>query len=174
MFKLSILFLSALALIISGCASIPSEPSVMVLPGHGQSFEQFRYDDAFCRQFAYAQVGGTAANQSAVNSGIISAAVGTAIGAAAGAAIGGGEGAAIGAGSGLAAGSLVGAGLASEAMSATQKNYDNAYIQCMYTKGHQVPVSKQFFNAMQDQSGTQRKHIPPPPPGAPPPPPPGY
>lgn len=174
MSKPSILLSGSLMLAISACVSIPNGPSVMVLPGHGQSFEQFRYADALCQQFAYAQVGGTTANQAAVNSGVISAAVGTAIGAAAGAAIGGGEGAAIGAGSGLALGNLVGAGAASSSMDATQHNYDNAYIQCMYSKGHQVPVSGQFLNVIPHQSGPQLKHIPPPPPGLPPPPPPGY
>lgn len=157
----SIMFIPA----VTGCVSLPTGPSVMVLPGSGLSFEQFRNDDAICQQYAFSQVGGKTANQAAVDSGVTSAAVGTALGAAAGAAIGGGRGAAIGAGSGLVGGSLVGTGAAGSSMYATQDRYDVAYIQCMYAKGHRVPVSGQF------STETPRQAAPPPPPGSPPPPP---
>jgi len=153
-------------LLAAGCASLPNGPSVLVLPGSGQSFDQFRVDDAICRQFAYAQVGGITANQAGVNIGLASAAVGTAVGAAAGAAIGGGGGAAIGAGAGLVAGSAVGAGTAGNSMYATQQRYDVACIQCMYAKGHQVPVSGSFSNAVPQPSAPKAAGaaIPPPPP----------
>src|SRR2546428_9072521 len=82
------------ALLLGACVSVPSGPSVMVLPGTGKSFDQFRADDMDCRQFAHSQVGGTDANQVASESAVRSAAVGTVIGAAAGAAIGGRSGAA--------------------------------------------------------------------------------
>lgn len=164
---------SAVMLAVTGCASIPTGPSVMVLPGSGQSFDQFRGDDAVCQQYASFQIGGTSANQAAVESGLASAAVGTALGAAAGAAIGGGAGgAAIGAGSGLLAGGLVGTSAAGSSRNATQQHYDAAYIQCMYAKGHQVPVSGQFSNVMPRQAVTPGAIVPPPPPpGSPPPPP---
>lgn len=161
-------------LVIGGCVSLPSGPSVMVLPGSGQSFDKFRNDDAICQQYAYGRVGGITPNQAAVNSGLTSAAVGTAVGAAAGAAIGGGGGAAIGAGTGLAAGSLVGSGTASSSLYESQQYYDVSYIQCMYAKGHQVPVSGQFSGVISSQSQTNTPAtaaIPPPPPGLPPPPP---
>ena len=103
---LSKVFSATAILVIIGCASLPNGPSVMVLPGTGLSFDQFRNDDAVCQQFATFQVGGTSANQSGVDSGVTSAAVGTALGAAAGAAIGGGRGAAIGAGHGVVAGDV--------------------------------------------------------------------
>lgn len=161
------LVVSATAILaVTGCASLPNGPGVMVLPGTGLSFEQFRNDDAICQQYATYQVGGTTANQAAINSGVTSAAVGTALGAAAGAAIGGGQGAAIGAGSGLVAGGLVGTGTASSSMYGVQQRYDTAYIQCMYAKGHQVPVSGQFWGAIPQQA------VPPPPPSGPPPAPP--
>jgi hypothetical protein len=143
----------------------------MVLPGTGLSFEQFRNDDAICQQYASFQVGGTAPNQAGINSGVTSAAVGTALGAAAGGAIGGGSGAAIGAGSGLVAGSLVGTGIASNSMYEVQQRFDVAYIQCMYAKGHQVPVSGQFSGSSTPRAVTPSSNIPPPPPGLPPPPP---
>ena len=170
------IFSATIMLVISGCASVPNGPSVMVLPGTGVTFNQFRSDDIICQQYAFFQVGGTTANQAALKSGVASAAVGTAIGAAAGAAIDGGTGAAIGAGSGLVAGSLVGTGIASSSINEVQQRFDIAYIQCMYAKGHQVPVSGQFSTApsplSRQQVVTPGEQIPPPPPGSPPPAPP--
>ena len=171
MSRFSIVFSATVILAVGGCVSLPTGPSVMVLPGTGLSFDQFRNDDAVCQQYAYFQVGGTTANQAAVDSGVTSAAVGTALGAAAGAALGGGRGAAIGAGTGLVGGSLVGTGAAGSSMYATQDRYDVAYIQCMYAKGHQVPVSGQFSGAIPQQAAPPASNIPPPPPGSPPPPP---
>ncbi|MDD5034179.1 MAG: glycine zipper family protein, partial [Methylococcaceae bacterium] len=97
-------------LAVGGCASMPTGPSVLVLPGTGKSFEQFRVDDFVCRQYIQDLMGGVTPSAVASEAAITHAAVGTALGAAAGAAIGGGQGAAIGAGSGLAAGTLAGAG----------------------------------------------------------------
>jgi hypothetical protein len=172
MSHLPIMFPATVILAITGCASMPNGPSVMVLPGTGLSFEQFRNDDAICQQYASFQVGGTTANQASMKSGATSAVVGTALGAAAGAAIGGGSGAAIGAGSGLVGGSIVGTGAASSSMYEVQQRYDIAYIQCMYAKGHQVPVSGQFSGAIPPlRTPTASSHIPRPPPGLPPPPP---
>ena len=171
MLRFSLVFLVTVILAITGCASLPNGPSVMVLPGTGMPFEQFRNDDVICQQYASFQVGGTTANQAAAKSGATSAVVGTALGAAAGAAIGGGSGAAIGAGSGLVAGSLVGTGVASGSMDAVQQRFDIAYIQCMYAKGHQVPVSGQFSGVTPLSAVTPSSNIPPPPPGSPPPPP---
>ena len=171
MSRFFIMFLATVILIVTGCVSMPSGPIVMVLPGTGLSFEQFRNDDAICQQYASFQVGGITTKQAGINSGVTSAVVGTALGAAAGGAIGGGGGAAIGAGSGLVAGSLVGTGIASNSMYSVQQRFDVAYIQCMYAKGHQVPVSGQFSGATPHQSMTPAPNIPPPPPGLPPPPP---
>ncbi|UOA08128.1 glycine zipper family protein [Methylobacter sp. S3L5C] len=132
MLRFSLVFLATIILAISGCAGLPNGPSIMVLPGTGVVFEQFRNDDAICQQYASFQVGGTTANQAGVKSGVTSAVVGTALGAAAGAAFGGGSGAAIGAGSGLIAGSLVGTGIAGSSMNTVQQRFDIAYIQCLY------------------------------------------
>ena len=170
--RFSIVFAAMVILAIAGCASMPNGPGVMVLPGTGLSFEQFRNDDASCQQFAFSQVGGTTANQAGMTSGITSAIVGTALGAAVGAAFGGGSGAAIGAGSGLLAGSIVGTGVASSSMYADQQRYDTVYLQCMYAKGHQVPVSGQFSGEIAQRVGMPPSNIPPPPPGLPPPAPP--
>ncbi|MGY6275151.1 YMGG-like glycine zipper-containing protein [Methylomonas sp. MgM2] len=156
----------------AGCARMPTGPSVMALPGSRMSFEQFEQDDFDCRQYASGQIGGTTANQAAADSQAGSAVVGSAVGAAAGAAIGGGSGAAIGAGSGLVAGTMVGASEGQRAAYATQEHYDNAYVQCMYAKGHRVPVSGDFNYTPPSPSNRSTTPIPPPPPGSPPPPPP--
>lgn len=179
MSKFSLCCATTLAILLPACASVPTGPSVMVLPGAGQSFDQFRADDAVCQQFAMFQIGGTP-NNAALESGVTSAVVGTALGAAAGAAFGGGTGAAIGAGAGLAGGGLVGSSYASSSRTLSQQHFDVAYIQCMYAKGHQVPVSGQFSNVIPRQSTSvpaavttsPPANIPPPPPGLPPPPPP--
>lgn len=171
--------LIAAMLALAGCVTTPTGPSVMALPGSGKTFDQFRFDDSSCRQFAYDQIGGTTATAAAQQSGVNSAAVGTVLGAAAGAAIGGGHGAAVGAGSGLAVGGLVGTGAAETSAYGAQRRYDNAYIQCMYAKGHRVPVYGRYTYSAAPApryappAASGAPAIPPPPPaGTPPPPPP--
>lgn len=156
----------AAALALGGCVTFPSGPSVMALPGSGMSFDQFRGDDYACRAYASQSIGGQDAQQAAVGSGVTSAAVGTAVGALAGAAIDGSHGAGVGAGVGLLAGSAAGAGAADTSGRTLQHRYDTSYIQCMYAKGHKVPVAGQFTSAPR-RSTTP----PPPPPGSIPPPP---
>lgn len=148
---------------LAGCASVPTGPSVMVLPGSTKSFEQFRADEAVCRQYAYEQSGGQTAQQAASDSALRSTAVGTAVGAAAGALIGGGEGAAVGAGTGLLVGSAAGAGYAGASAATTQQRYDHAYQQCMYLKGNKVPVAGRVV------APRRQAYAYPPPPDAPPP-----
>lgn len=158
-------------LLLAACTVLPTGPSVMVLPGTGQSLESFRADDVYCREFAYIQNGGKTAEQAARQSAVTSAAVGTAVGAAAGAAIGGNaQGAAVGAGAGLLMGSAVGTDTARTSGYGTQRQYDNAYIQCMYSKGHRVPVPGNVSYSKPVKAADVG--IPPPPPGSPPPPPP--
>lgn len=163
----------AALLLLAGCASAPTGPSVMALPGNGKSFEQFRYDDAGCRQYAQNQTGGVDANQAAANAGVGSAVVGTVVGALAGAAIGGQQGAGYGAGTGLVVGSMAGTGAAQMTAYATQRNYDNAYVQCMYAKGQQVPVPASMARRRVQAPAAPTAPAAPPP-GAYYPPPPGY
>ena len=164
---------------LAACVSMPTGPTVMALPGSGKNFDQFRYDDFQCRQYAYEQVGGKTPNKARASSGVQSAAVGAGLGAAAGAAIGGGEGAAIGAGAGLAGGGLAGVGSARTSGYLGQQYYDMSFIQCMYAKGHRVPVAgkitseKNLERKRNNVSKPSSGFIPPPPPaGNPPPPPP--
>ena len=173
-----ILMISMLILVamLSACATIPNGPSAMALPGSGKSFEEFRVDDAICRQYAFEQVGGASGQQAAQNSAVSSAVVGTIVGAAAGAAIGSatgdmGAGAAIGGGTGLLFGSTAGSGYAYSSYYEAQHRYDNAYLQCMYAKGNRIPV---YGNFTEPRSATQRRMVSPPPLDYPPPPPPDY
>ncbi len=100
-------------LFLAGCATAPTGPHVLVLPGSNKSFDQFRADEQECRSYAQSQIGS---------------------------------------GSGGLAGST-GAGRA-------QQRYDFAYQQCMYAKGHKVPVEGY---ALPERS-PRRASIPPPPP----------
>jgi hypothetical protein len=151
---------SLMLLVVSGCATIPTGPSVQVLPGEGKTFEQFQADDAVCRKWAEQQIG--ISPQERVNQNAATGAVvGTAIGAGAGALIGAatghpGAGAAIGAGSGLLLGTATGANAGNSSGWEAQRRYDNTYVQCMYAKGNQVPGVRQYRPV--------RRAAPPPPP----------
>ncbi len=152
-------------LLVAACTTMPSGPSVMALPGSGKSFDQFRADDFYCRQYAGTLIGGTTPSQAATSSGVTSAVAGTALGAAAGAAFDGGRGAAAGAGAGLLLGSLMGTGAAQTSSYALQQNYDAGYIQCMYAKGERVPVSGRFISSSPNgEAQPQPQYAPPPPP----------
>jgi hypothetical protein len=152
----------AAALALAACVTAPpSGPSMLVLPGTGKSFDQFRADDYECREFASTQIGGQTAQQAAEDSAARSAVVGTAIGAVAGAVIGGRQGAAVGAGTGLIFGSAAGTSASAQSGMSLQQRYDYGYQQCMYAKGHKVPVSGRFA-----YSEPPRANTPPPPPPA--------
>jgi len=130
------------AVLATGCATVPSGPRVMVLPGQGKPFEVFQEDDAVCRRWAAQQIGVT--QEQADQQVARSAVTGTAIGAGIGAAIGStggkaGAGAAIGAGYGLLAGLAAGSDSSRVYGWEAQRRYDMAYQQCMYSKGNQVP-----------------------------------
>lgn len=154
------LAVAAAALLAAGCATAPSGPSVLVLPGSAKNFEQFRADDYECRQYASFQVNGSTPDGAAEQSGVKSAAIGTAVGAVAGGLIGGHHGAATGAGAGLVFGALAGTGAARNSQHSSQQRYDNAFQQCMYAKGHKVPVEGYAL----PQRGARSASIPPPPP----------
>jgi hypothetical protein len=168
----------ALVALLSGCASIPTGPSVMVLPGNGKTFEQFQTDDAVCRQWSAGQVG-TSTQEVGTQSTVTGAVIGTAVGAAAGAALGAaagnpGLGAAAGAGAGLLGGTAIGAGRGEGSQISVQRRYDITYMQCMYTKGNQIPVhrgSQSTYTAPPAAPSAPPTLLPPPGPPPPPPPP---
>jgi hypothetical protein len=172
--------------LLTGCATAPWGPSVMVLPGHGKGFEQFQSDDAICRQWAAQQTGITPGASSGQTT-VASAGVGTLLGAAAGAAIGAAAGnpamgAAAGAGAGLLGGTAYGSSASTSSSVSLQRQYDAAYMQCMYSKGNQIPVARGSYPSYSSQPSAPPPPpppppapagVPPPPPGSPPPPPPG-
>jgi hypothetical protein len=138
----SLLLLLVLA-ILGGCATVPTGPSVMVLPPPNKPFEVFQVEDANCRRWAAQQIGLSPQETVAQNT-ATGAILGTAIGAGLGAAIGAasgnaGTGAAIGAGSGLLVGTAAGANSGQVYGWEAQRRYDIAYQQCMYAQGNQVP-----------------------------------
>ena len=173
--KRSRIALLVLGLLAAGCVSFPPGPGVMALPGSNRNFDEFRADDGECRAFAANSIGGNNAQQAYMDSGAMSAVVGTIVGAAAGVAIGGGSGtaAAAGAGAGLLVGSAAGASAAGYSGYSMQQRYDIGYTQCMYAKGHKVPVSADFASRTNggSYSSSRPRYAPPPAPGtyAPPP-----
>ncbi|SKA08410.1 Glycine-zipper containing OmpA-like membrane domain-containing protein [Trichlorobacter thiogenes] len=127
----------------TGCTTLPTGPSVHVLPGSDKSFEQFQIDDAACRVWAGQGIGLTPdeiRNQSTISGAGVGALFGAVGGALIGSASGNaGVGAAIGAGGGLLIGSAVGADKGRVYGYEAQHRYDSYYLQCMYAKGNQVP-----------------------------------
>src|SRR5229473_1997842 len=144
----------ACVVLLAACTTVPPGPRVMVLPGAGKSFDQFQTDDAVCRQWASQQAGTTAQAVSGQST-LTGAAVGTLLGA--------GLGAAIGAAAGHpGVGAAVGAGGGDTSAHEVQRRYDNAYQQCMYAKGNQIPVSAV-------PAARRSPYLAPPPPPPPPP-----
>ena len=150
---------------------------MMALPGSGKGFDQFRADEAMCRNYASRSIGAATADSAAVDAGVRSAVIGTLIGAAAGAAIEGSRGAGVGAGLGLVVGGASGAAAADASRYGTQQRYDRSFVQCMYAQGHKVPVSSGYVvrrtitPAVPAADYVPPPGNPPPPPGSPPPPP---
>lgn len=160
--RLSLIFF-IVVMVLGACATVPTGPSVMVLPAPGKSFGAFQSDDIACRQWALQQAG--VPPSEAINENLArGAAIGTLIGAGLGAAIGAGSGnagagAAIGAGSGFLGGTAMATGPAYATGWEVQRRYDIAYQQCMYAKGNQIP------GHMGAPRRAYRVPPPPPPPG---------
>jgi hypothetical protein len=130
------------ATILAGCATTPLGPAVQAMPGPGKSFDAFQTDNTLCKGFATDQVKGQAdaANQKAAGAAALVTILGAGLGAAVGGSVGdAGTGAAIGAASGATVGTGYGAGNGMSDQGIIQQQYDNAYSQCMYAKGDQVP-----------------------------------
>jgi hypothetical protein len=52
-------FVIVAGMLLGGCASVPSGPSVRALPGSARSADDFRTDDAACRQLAASDAAAT-------------------------------------------------------------------------------------------------------------------
>jgi hypothetical protein len=143
-------------LALGGCVTVPTGPAVTAFPGQYKPWDQFRVDDAECRQFASVSISGS--SQAAIDASAANAVGASALGAAAGAIIGSvtgqaGQGAAVGAGMGLLFGSAAGSNVAYGSSIQLQQRYDGAYTQCMYAKGNQVPVRMSNRPVYQNYSG---------------------
>ncbi len=160
---------------LAGCAVAPSGPSLTALPGNGRSIDQFRMDDARCRQSTTNALGGQTPQRAANESVAAGAVGGAAIGALAGAALGGSRGASVGAGTGLLMGSLAGSAQSPVSSQRAQFSFDQLYFQCMYQAGHRVPVNAASMRPAPSayQPAPAYRTTPSPPPGLPPAPPPG-
>jgi hypothetical protein len=173
------LYLIPVAFLAACAAPMPSGPAVMVLPGSGKNFDQFRFDDYECRQYASSQIEGKTPDQASSDAGGRSAALGAAVGGLAGAALGGNaRGAVAGAALGTAGGALAGTGAGAQSGRTLQQRYDVGYQQCMYAKGHQIPMASRYDRSSRPAPApaAARPSVPPPPPpssGTPPPPPSG-
>jgi hypothetical protein len=164
--RLSLIALSSLFLV--ACATPPMGPTVQVMPSSAKPFQVFQQEQAECKRYAQSEVAGQAdaANQMAVGTVVL----GTVLGAALGSATSGRHYDNTGAGG--ATGAIVGTGIAANssqnAQSSIQEQYNNAYVQCMYSKGNQVPGAASA--RAPDNMDVSLQSPPPPMQSAPPPP----
>jgi hypothetical protein len=171
--------------VLGGCATFPPGPSVNVLPAKGKSFDTFRAEDAACRQWAEEQLAvppHETYEKNVATGAVAGTAIGTGLGAVMGSASGhAGEGALIGAVSGLLVGTAAGSSAGQAYGNESQRRYDNAYVQCMYSYGNQVPGYRRIATPSPAVAAAPSRppvgSAPPPPPPqavavAPPPPPP--
>ena len=170
-------------ILMAGCVTLPTGPSVRVFPTPGKPYDLFLAEDSLCRQAAERQIGmlpQQVANQNAATGAVVGTAIGTGLGAAIGAASGqAGTGAAIGAASGLLVGSSSGSDYGRFEASEAQWRYDTAYMQCMYSLGNQVYNPGQRYyrrrTVIVNPSSSVYEYAPPeysspyPPPNTPPP-----
>jgi hypothetical protein len=98
---LQILIIIISAVLFSACSTMPSGPSVLVLPSAGKNFDQFHNEDLLCRNLTHKQV-------AAVEDDI-------------------------------------------DSKDEAQQSYDIVYIQCMYSKGHRVPVPGLMYDMEQEE-----------------------
>lgn len=119
------------ALIASGCSSVPmgDGPTVAVLPGGGKSMPEFNSDDIACRSIARARAHDGTPLPVAMGLGKTEVASSRVLPVVRGATD--------------STGSVFGNAPAPDsAIVTTQQRYDTAYVQCMYQKGHKIPVGE--------------------------------
>ena len=137
------------AILMAGCVTLPTGPSVRVFPTSGKPYDLFMAEDSLCRQAAERQLGmlpQQVADQNTATGAAVGAVIGTGLGAAIGAASGqAAAGAVIGAASGLLVGSASGSDSGRFEAREAQWRYDTAYLQCMYSYGNQVNNSGQRY-----------------------------
>jgi hypothetical protein len=122
----------AAALVTGACASLPADsaPTVGVLPGGGKDMAQFNLDDIACRSVATAKAKENSPLPVAMGLGnrieVASTRTRPAIRA-----------------NTESTGSVFGNAVATDNTAFTrQQRYDTAYVSCMYSKGHKIPVGE--------------------------------
>ncbi len=124
----------------AGCSGIPDGPDVLVMPGRGRTLTSCQIDDEFCREFAVARLGSDSSDGAVAQFTATAAVVGAALGGLVGGLIDGPRGAVLGGGTGAVGGGAAGYGQSSYGVRQKyQQRYDNAFVQCMYSRGHRVP-----------------------------------
>jgi hypothetical protein len=125
-------FAIAATLVTSACASLPADsaPTVEVLPGGGKDMAQFNADDIACRGVATAKVKENSTLQNGMGLGdrieVASTRSRVAI-----------------RDSTESTGSVYGGAVATDNKTFTpQQRFDTAYVSCMYSKGHKIPVGE--------------------------------
>jgi hypothetical protein len=122
----------AAALVTSACTSLPADsaPTVGVLPGGGKDMAQFNVDDIACRSVATAKAKENTPLPTAMGLGnkieVASTRSRVAI-----------------RDSSESTGSVYGGAVATDNTAfTTQQRYDTAYVSCMFSKGHKIPVGE--------------------------------
>lgn len=138
-----IAMLAGLPIILTACQTVPTGPSVMVMPKQGKPFDLFQQEDAECRYYAQQALGVNpqdAQTKAFAGSAVAGAAVGAVVGAVA-------RDARAGTAVGLGMGSVMGLGNAQSAGMSLQRRYDITYQQCMYSKGNQVMPQARVYSS---------------------------
>ena len=128
--------------ILTGCAATPMGPMVQVMPAPNKPFSEFLADQKECKVFAEGQVDGqaSAANKGAAAGALLITGLGGASGGMIGMTTGTpGSGAVVGAAYVATNAGSSGLDVSRASNPGIQVQYDNAYVQCMYVRGHQVP-----------------------------------
>jgi hypothetical protein len=125
------------ALILAACAEMPVGPSAAVMPGANKPFDVFVQEDQLCRGWAAHSIG-LPGHDAAAQAMVGSTVAGAAIGAIAGALAGGDRNVRAGAAMGTVVGAAAGSSQAVTISWQSQRSYDVAYQQCMYSKGNIV------------------------------------
>lgn len=135
MSKVLCMALSSL-LVLASCASAPMGPTIQVLPSPTKPFQVFQQDQADCKQYAQSEVAGQADNVNQKSVG--TATIGAVLGGVLGALVGNRHSAGVGSAAGILVGTSMGTNATDYSQHSIQSQYNNAYVQCMYSKGNQV------------------------------------
>jgi hypothetical protein len=143
-------------LFLYGCAQTPVGPSIAVMPAPNKPFDVFVQEDQLCRSWA-AHAIGLPGHEGAADALVGSALTGAAIGAIADSIDGSNRDIRAGAAMGTTIGAMAGTSQNMAITWESQRQYDIAYQQCMFTKGNRV-------SAYDYQSYPMQIAPPPPPP----------